>query len=113
MTFNWFAGTPTEKEKAEAMRKIGLRLNLIDESVAESFKKVKSDVDELNKRLDALSAKMSLLGNSGSLKEVTALQGELDALKLWKADIMRLLTQESTAGRPKLSTAGRWLKKKF
>jgi len=49
----------------------------------------------------------------GDVKSFGEAQRKLEALELWKAELMRMLTETSAAGRPKLNATGRWLKKKF
>lgn len=56
-------------------------------------------------RLDALEASRP--------PDVAVLVKDMESLKFWRVELDRLLTQESAAGRPKLSAAGRWFKRKL
>ena len=94
---------PSKQDRAELrelQRQAGSRLNIMDDVIS-----------SIKLRLDGHSAKISLLENKGSAQELNALNAKLEALELWKAQIMTLLTENGASGRPRLSATGRGLKK--
>ena len=93
---------PSKQDRAELremIRQAGSRLNVMDDVIA-----------SVKLRLDGHSAKISLLENKGSAQELNDLNAKLEALELWKAQIMTLLTENGTTGRPKLTPTGRRVK---
>jgi esterase/lipase len=84
----------------------GARLNSIEKSMellADEFKDLESALSVLKMRQD----------NVVDDKKINTFISKMEALELWKGEMMRLLTSETNAGRPKLSSHGQWLKKRF
>jgi len=121
MSFIW----PDKNEEQlkiikEQLRQIGSRLNEIDVTHSTLYKSLDAqndkidnwinNVDALKTSLNAQGAKISLLSNSGSVKELNDITASIERLLLWKADIMNMLTEKNPAtNRPRLTKMGKKL----
>ena len=108
---NWFKKIE-EDPLAEQIRNAGSRLTALDlwaESVDKQF-------SALERRLNSCESNISIRSES-SLQEAynayKALQAKVDALELWKSQIMQLLTEPNAQGKTKLSRFGNSVRKRF
>lgn len=97
------------KELTELQRIAGSRLNLTDERIVAHT----SRMDSLTDQIDALHETVSIIKKASppnSAEVVKMFEERVTALELWKVQIMGLLTEQTSAGRPRLTRTGKGLK---
>lgn len=97
------------KELFELQRIEGSRMNQTDDRI----KAHTSRMDSLTDQINALQETISVLKKAsppGVSDTVKMFEERVTALELWKVQIMGLLTEQTSAGRPRLTRTGKGLK---